>query len=195
MLNDILLDYKGVGKAVDSSDPITPWRMPRGYGGTAILWKKNLDSIVTPLSIGNNRIQCIEINGDPNLIVISVYLPCKGSTNSQTEFQECIDLLNEILTTYELTHQIIIGGDFNEEIFGSNDSIRQKYIVSFMDEHCLCTKDIGKNSLALMGVIVLQSTIYFFKKLLKNQSLILRNVNLLGMYLTIILFYCLWISK
>ncbi|CAG2253628.1 unnamed protein product [Mytilus edulis] len=106
MLNDILLDYKGVGKAVDSSDPITPWRMPRGYGGTAILWKKNLDSIVTPLSIGNNRIQCIEINGDPNLLVISVYLPCKGSTNSQTEFQECLDLLNEILTTYELTHQI-----------------------------------------------------------------------------------------
>ncbi|VDI12916.1 Hypothetical predicted protein [Mytilus galloprovincialis] len=138
-------------EAVDSSDPITPWRMPRGYGGTAILWKKNLDSIVTPLSIGNNRIQCIEINGDPNLIVISVYLPCKGSTNSQTEFQECIDLLNEILTTYELTHQIIIGGDFNEEIFGSNDSIRQKYIVSFMDEHCLSTKDIGKTFISANG--------------------------------------------
>ncbi|CAG2223922.1 unnamed protein product [Mytilus edulis] len=31
MLNDILLDYKGVGKVVDSSDPITPWKMPRGY--------------------------------------------------------------------------------------------------------------------------------------------------------------------
>ncbi|CAG2248448.1 unnamed protein product [Mytilus edulis] len=151
MLNDILLDYKGVGKSSRLSDPITPWRMPRGYGGTAILWKKNLDSIVTPLSIGNNRIQCIEINGDPNLIVISVYLPCKGSTNSQTEFQECIDLLNEILTTYELTHQIIIGGDFNEEIFGSNDSIRQKYIVSFMDEHCLSTKDIGKTFISANG--------------------------------------------
>ncbi|CAG2194880.1 unnamed protein product [Mytilus edulis] len=105
MLNDILLDYKGVGKAVDSSDPITPWRMPRGY----------------------------------------------GSTNSQTEFQECIDLLNEILTTYELTHQIIIGGDFNEEIFGSNDSIRQKYIVSFIDEHCLSTKDIGKTFISANG--------------------------------------------
>ncbi|CAG2239730.1 unnamed protein product [Mytilus edulis] len=125
--------------------------MPRGYGGTAILWKKNLDSIVTPLSIENNRIQCIEINGDPNLIVISVYLPCKGSTNSQTEFQECIDLLNKILTTYKLTHQIIIGGDFNEEIFGSNDSIRQTYIVSLMDEHCLCTKDIGKKFISANG--------------------------------------------
>ncbi|CAC5400783.1 unnamed protein product [Mytilus coruscus] len=47
LLNDILHNYNGIGKAVDSNDPITPWRMPRGYGGTAILWKKDLDSIVT----------------------------------------------------------------------------------------------------------------------------------------------------
>ncbi|CAC5398600.1 unnamed protein product [Mytilus coruscus] len=151
LLNDILHNYNGIGKAVDSNDPITPWRMPRGYGGTAILWKKDLDSIVTPLTIGNNRIQCIEINGDPNLIVISVYLPCKSSTNSQTEFQECIDLLNEIMTTYEQTHQIIIGGDFNEEIFGSNSSMRQKYIVTFMDEHRLCTKEVGKTFISANG--------------------------------------------
>jgi exonuclease III len=49
--------------------------MPRGYGGTAILWRKDIDTIVTPLTIGNNRIQCIEITGDPNLLIISVYLP------------------------------------------------------------------------------------------------------------------------
>ncbi|CAG2193649.1 unnamed protein product [Mytilus edulis] len=71
MLNDILHNYNGVGKVVDSSDPITPWRMSRGYGGTAILWKKNLESIVTPLTIGNNRIHCIEINGDSSLIKIT----------------------------------------------------------------------------------------------------------------------------
>jgi hypothetical protein len=40
--------------------------MPRGYGGTAILWRKDIDTIVTPLTIGNNRKQCIEITGDPN---------------------------------------------------------------------------------------------------------------------------------
>ncbi|CAC5391910.1 GNPTAB [Mytilus coruscus] len=31
LLNDILHKYNGIGKAVDSNDPITPWRMPRGY--------------------------------------------------------------------------------------------------------------------------------------------------------------------
>ncbi|VDI02141.1 Hypothetical predicted protein [Mytilus galloprovincialis] len=195
MLNDILLDYKGVGKAVDSSDPITPWRMPRGYGGTAILWKKNLDSIVTPLSIGNNRIQCIEINGDPNLIVISVYLPCKGSTNSQTEFQECIDLLNEILATYELTHQIIIGGDFNEEIFGSNDSIRQKYIVSFMDEHCLSTKDTGKTFISANGSDCTAIDYILFQETFKESIINIRKCEFTGNVSDHYPLYCLWISK
>jgi hypothetical protein len=77
--------------------------MPRGYGGTAILWRKGIDTIVTPLTIGNNRIQCIEITGDLNLLITSVYLPCKGSPNSQNEFQECIDPLHEIMLTYEQT--------------------------------------------------------------------------------------------
>jgi hypothetical protein len=61
LLNEIHQQYTGVGKAVDSNDPITPLRMPSGYGGTAILWRKDIDTIVTPLTIGNNRIQCIAI--------------------------------------------------------------------------------------------------------------------------------------
>jgi exonuclease III len=57
--------------------------MPRGYGGTAILWRKDIDTIVTPLTIDNNRKQCIEITGDPNLLITSVYLPCKNSVDNQ----------------------------------------------------------------------------------------------------------------
>ncbi|CAC5405729.1 unnamed protein product [Mytilus coruscus] len=55
------------------------------------------------------------------------------------------------MTTYEQTHQIIIGGDFNEEIFGSNSSMRQKYIVTFMYEHRLCTKEVGKTFISANG--------------------------------------------
>jgi hypothetical protein len=40
--------------------------MPRGYGGVAILWRKELDSLITPLKIGNERIQCVETDGNPN---------------------------------------------------------------------------------------------------------------------------------
>ena len=40
LLNEISDRFSGVGKAVDSIYPIPPIQMPRGYGGTAILWKK-----------------------------------------------------------------------------------------------------------------------------------------------------------
>jgi hypothetical protein len=48
--------------------------MPRGYEGVAILWRKELDSLLTPLKIGNERIQCVETEGNPNTLVVSLYL-------------------------------------------------------------------------------------------------------------------------
>ena len=42
LLNEIHQQYTAVGKAVNSNDPITPLRMPSGYGGTAILWRKEI---------------------------------------------------------------------------------------------------------------------------------------------------------
>jgi endonuclease/exonuclease/phosphatase family metal-dependent hydrolase len=53
------------------------------------------------------------------------------------EFQECIDQLHEKMSTYEQTHQVIIGGDFNEEITNINTTTRQQYVVEFMAEHLI----------------------------------------------------------
>ena len=39
-LNEISEIFNGVGKAVDTGNPILPIQMPRGYGGVGILWKK-----------------------------------------------------------------------------------------------------------------------------------------------------------
>jgi hypothetical protein len=49
ILQEIHQDYNGAGKSVDSNDPISPYQLPRGYGGVAILWRKDLDSYITPL--------------------------------------------------------------------------------------------------------------------------------------------------
>ena len=86
-----------------------------------------------------------------NLLIISVYLPCKGSPNSQNEFQECIDQLHEIMSTYEQTHQVIIGGDFNEEITNINTTTRQQYAVEFMAEHQMYTKEMGPTFINAKG--------------------------------------------
>jgi exonuclease III len=80
-LQELHHNYNGTGKAVDTYDPIAPYLMPRGHGGVAIMWKKTLDNFITPLTIGNERIQCVELSGKKNVILISVYLPCKGSDN------------------------------------------------------------------------------------------------------------------
>ncbi|CAC5404056.1 unnamed protein product [Mytilus coruscus] len=81
--------------------------MPRGYGGVAILWRKELDPLISHLKAGNSRIQCIELEGDPTIIIVSLYLPSKGPTNSTQELLECIDQLNgispEILSHFLLT--------------------------------------------------------------------------------------------
>lgn len=151
LLDEIHENFTGAGKAIDSNDPIAPVQIPRGYGGTAILWKKKLNLIVTPLDIGSERIQAIEIKGIPNMIILSVYMPCKGSSNHIAEFGECIDQLHEIYNTYENTHQIIIGGDFNEDILNGLSSQRKSYVQELMNEHCLGSKDNGPTFIHVNG--------------------------------------------
>ena len=56
-LNEISDLCVGRGKSVDTGDPILPVQMPHGYGGTAILWKKQIDHVIKPLDVGGNRIQ------------------------------------------------------------------------------------------------------------------------------------------
>jgi hypothetical protein len=46
------------------------------------------------------------------------------------------------MSTYEQTHQVIIGGDFNEEITNINTTTRQQYVVEFMAEHQMYTKEM-----------------------------------------------------
>ena len=35
-------------------DPVLPVQMPRGYGGTAVLWQKKIDHLITPIIDGGN---------------------------------------------------------------------------------------------------------------------------------------------
>ena len=45
-------NYSGLGKAVNSDDPILPVQMPRGYGGVGILWKKDIDHLISVIPDG-----------------------------------------------------------------------------------------------------------------------------------------------
>lgn len=110
LLNEIHENLNGIGKSVDDNDPLQPIQMPRGYGGTGILWKKELDHLINVIDIGNERIQCVEFMGSSRkLLIVSVYMPCKGPHNHVLEFQECVDMLYEITQTYGTSHIIVFG--------------------------------------------------------------------------------------
>jgi hypothetical protein len=51
--------------------------------------------------------------------------------------------IHKIMSTCEQAHQVIIGGDFNEEITNINTTTRQQYVVEFMAEHQMYTKEMG----------------------------------------------------
>jgi hypothetical protein len=90
---------------------------------------------IRPLENGSEKIQCIEIHGNKNsrLLVISVYLPAKGSKNHVTEFQECIDEIYELIQKYGNTHKILIG-DLNEDLNNASGSKRNNYLREFINE-------------------------------------------------------------
>ncbi|CAC5418944.1 unnamed protein product [Mytilus coruscus] len=143
LLNELHQNICGIGNAVDDKDPISPTNLPRGYGGTGILWRKDLNNFINPLDIGNDRICCVELLGSSKLLLVSDYLPCKGSPSDSLEFYNCIDQLREIVQRYSDSHSIIIGGDFNEKILSKIDTRRNKYLVDFLNENRLYTDENG----------------------------------------------------
>ena len=80
ILDEISESLLGRGKAVDDNDPISPVQKPCGYGGVGILWSKRIDHLFTPIPDGSTRIQCAILKRSSiNLLLISVYMPCKAS--------------------------------------------------------------------------------------------------------------------
>jgi exonuclease III len=111
LLSEVHDSLFGTGKAVDSENPIIPSHMPRGYGGVAVLWKKDIDQNVRPLPDGGNRLQVIEVATDPlKTVIVSVYMPTKGTGDNFDDFVDMLEQLHEIIEKYQDTHKVILGG-------------------------------------------------------------------------------------
>ena len=46
-----------------------------------------MDYLVTRLSDGGNRIQCIEFSSQDPLLLVSVYMPCRGLRENVDDFK------------------------------------------------------------------------------------------------------------
>ena len=111
--------------------------MPRGYGGVAVLWRKEIDHLVQDLPDGGNRIKCIEIKGNVPILVVSVYMPCRGLKENVEDFADCTDELNEIILKHKSSHKILLGGDRNEDIRKLPTSQRARHLLDLLEDHIL----------------------------------------------------------
>jgi ribosomal protein L44E len=134
-LGEIAADICFEGKSVDIQNNINPSQQPRGYGDVAVIWKKEIHHLIKPCKDGNERIQCIEFkdNNQRPLLIVSVYLPTKGC-HDLDEYIDSIDQLFEIYQKYNLTHDILIGGDINEDLTKKSNDYRANYINQFINE-------------------------------------------------------------
>ena len=94
------------------------------------------------------------------LVLISVYMSCRGITDNYTEFKNTLDQLSVILSQYVPTHQIIIGGDLNEDITLSANGARAQTLRGFIEEPELTTQPTKPTFIIPAGAEV--STNYYF---------------------------------
>lgn len=105
------------------------------------MWKKQLDHRIKPLPDGCDRISCVQLRHDNGIaIIISVYMPCRGSGKSEHEFSEVCDRLGAILEKYHEC-DIILAGDFNTVVSPNPVSDRQKLLSKTLSDYNVSLPD------------------------------------------------------
>ena len=75
MLGDLNTNMRFTAKSVDDDNPELSMVARCGYGGIAILWKKEMDDKNQILNEGNNRVQVIQIDTECRPVcLINIYI-------------------------------------------------------------------------------------------------------------------------
>ncbi len=111
MLNTIHSSYVANGQsAVNLSDDVLSGRP---YGGTAILYRKNLASYCKPFVIESDRMSAVMLG--KKRLLLNVYMPTNyNDDESMEEYQICCGKIKSLLTDSSI-EEILIAGDFNAQ--------------------------------------------------------------------------------
>jgi hypothetical protein len=131
---DIVDDFNFTAKATDTYNPILPIHKPRGKGGVATLWRKDIDPHIEVLDEGSERIVVIQIHSVPRkTCLINSYMP----SNDKDHYMETLDEVHEILEKYSPTHDCIWGGDLNASMIRAPPNQQDRLLRAFCEEHNL----------------------------------------------------------
>ena len=115
-------------KCSDDDIPIYPTSNITRSGGTAILWKKNIDHMIEPVIDGCDRILAITVsNGNNPIIIINTYMPTLGC--SSANYDETLSEIEEIIAKYK-EYTVIWTGDINADT-NRNQTSNDKKLIKF----------------------------------------------------------------
>ena len=122
-------------KSVDDDDPLLPTCRPRGKGGVGFMWSRELDSLVEIVHDGDSRMLVMLLRAQEcSICMINVYMPCRGLSNSESDFRDTLDQVQEVISKYCNAYSVILRGDLNasltREVHNSRDSILRKFCAS-----------------------------------------------------------------
>ncbi|CAC5419283.1 E3.1.11.2 [Mytilus coruscus] len=136
LLHDIDTNMIVTAKSIDDENPELSMIARRGYGGVAILWKKEMDDKISVMVDGSNRIQVIQMETDNTpLFLINVYMP-SDNKDMDNEYKDTLAQMTEIIKTYRNTHDILLCGDLNGSIHRSKTS-HDPLLKKFLAENSL----------------------------------------------------------
>ena len=134
-------------RAVNEDNPLPPIQKPRGFGGVAILYKKDINLQIKKLSHGGNRIVTKEVYSTPLLCICSVYMPSRNSKNNSSDkesYMHCLDQLEEILNIYSRTHAVFILGDMNASLVSRKGNLQDTLLQDFFGRNDLVWRQNGE---------------------------------------------------
>ena len=128
-------------KCVDDDDPISAKQRVRGWGGCALLWRKEFDQYVVRVQDGSDRLCCITLNQRDNVLcIISTYMPTTGSKAKDLSYESCLDEIQEICQKY-CDSQILLLGDMNASFTRMNPTNRDRTFMKAMKEMNFCAPE------------------------------------------------------
>ena len=110
-----------------------------------------------------------------------VCLPCSEEKDNYHTFVETIEHLQEIITKFHTTHNILIGGDFNENATRGTQSKRSISLHKFLQENSFVTRQTELTFIHPNGKDVSTIDFFLYKSFMEEKVLdINRKTEYLG---------------
>ncbi|XP_053376405.1 uncharacterized protein LOC128547494 [Mercenaria mercenaria] len=122
-----------------------------------------LSDRVTKLNVGNERIIALELGFGQKLCLINTYMPT-NKQESEPAYRECLDVLHDIVSRYEQSHNIILCGDLNGTLLERRNN-----------KHDIMLKDSVKEHMLSCGNSNLEPTFYHFNGYASQIDYVLSN--------------------